>query len=139
MLCATNGAHLTTSSTANPTPSVFDRLRRLFGGKPDDGRLGSQVKAAQALDLVQQGATLLDVRESSEWKSGHAPGAVHVALANIDQAPRRLRQGRPVVVMCASGSRSRVAAKHLRGLGYDAASLSGGIIAWQRAGGAVRR
>ena len=130
---------LTTSSTPTPTPSVLDRLRRLFGAQPADGRLGSKVKAARALDLVRDGATLLDVREKSEWKSGHAPGAIHVALGNIEQAPRRLQQGRPVVVMCASGMRSRTAAKHLRGLGYEAASLSGGMVAWQRAGGEVRR
>ena len=111
--------NLTTSSTPTPTPSVLDRLRRLFGAQPPDGRLGSKVKAARALDLVRDGATLLDVREKSEWKSGHAPGAIHVALGNIEQAPRRLQQGRPVVVMCASGMRSRTAAKHLRGLGYD--------------------
>jgi len=130
---------LTTSSTPTPTPSVLDRLRLLFGGQPADGRLGSKVKAAQALDLARDGATLLDVRESSEWKSGHAPGGIHVALGNIDQAPRRLHQGRPIVVMCASGMRSRTAAKHLRGLGFDAARLTGGLGAWQRAGGAIRR
>lgn len=129
---------LTTSSTPSPTPSVLDRLRQLFGGQPADGRLGSKVKAEQALELVRNGATLLDVRESSEWKSGHAPSAIHVALGNIDQAPRRLHQGRPIVVMCASGMRSRTAAKHLRGLGFDATSLTGGIGAWQRAGGSVR-
>jgi rhodanese-related sulfurtransferase len=128
------------SSTPRPTPSfsVLNRLRRPFGGKPADGRLGSTVKADQALDLVQHGATLLDVRESSEWRSGHAPGAIHVALGDIGKAPGRLLRERPVVVMCASGMRSRTAAKHLRGLGYDAASLSGGIGAWARAGGTVR-
>jgi rhodanese-related sulfurtransferase len=130
---------LTKPSTPGPTPSFLDRLRRLVGGQPADGRLGSKVKAERALDLVKDGATLLDVRENSEWKSGHAPGAIHVSLGNIDQAPRRLRQGRPVVVMCATGMRSRTAAKHLRGLGFDAASLSGGMGAWQRAGGTIRR
>jgi rhodanese-related sulfurtransferase len=129
---------VTNSPTPNPTPSVLGRLRRMFGGEPADGRLGSKIKAERALDLVRGGATLLDVRENNEWKSGHAPGAVHVALGDIDKAPRRLRQGRPVVVMCASGMRSRTAAKHLRGLGWDAASLSGGIVAWRRAGGEIR-
>ena len=129
---------LTPSSSPTTSPTLLERLRQLFGGQPADGRLGSKVKAEQALDLVRDGATLLDVRESSEWKSGHAPGALHVALGNIDQAPRRLQQGRPIVVMCASGMRSRTAAKHLRGLGFDAASLTGGIGAWQRAGGSVR-
>ena len=133
---------MTNSSTPTPsptaTPSVLDRVRQLFGGTPADGSLGSKIKAERALELVRGGATLLDVRENSEWKSGHVPGAVHVALGDIDKAPRRLRQGRPVVVMCASGMRSRTAAKHLRGLGWDAASLSGGMMAWQRAGGEIR-
>jgi len=124
---------------SSPTASLLDRLRMLFGGQPADGRLRSKVKVAQALALVQEGATLLDVRENGEWKSGHAPGAIHVPLGDIDKAPRRLKQGRPVVVMCASGVRSRTAARHLRSLGYDAASLSGGMAAWQHAGGAVRR
>ena len=134
---------MSSSSTPKPTPAatlpLLGRLRALFGGQPNDGSLGSKIKAERALEVVRGGATLLDVRENSEWKSGHAPGAVHVALGNIDQAPRRLRQGRPVVVMCATGMRSRTAAKHLRGLGWDAASLSGGIGAWQRAGGSVGR
>ena len=129
---------MTNSSTPTATPSVLDRLRGIFGGQPADGSLGSKIKAERALELVRGGATLLDVRENSEWKSGHAPGAIHVALGDIDKAPRRLRQGRPVVVMCASGMRSRTAAKHLRGLGWDAASLSGGMMAWQRAGGEIR-
>ena len=111
----------------------------IFGGQPADGRLRPKVKVAQALELVRDGATLLDVRENGEWKSGHAPGAIHVPLGDIDKAARRIKQGRPVVVMCASGMRSRTAAKHLRSLGYDATSLSGGMAAWQRAGGAVRR
>ena len=134
---------MSSSSTPKPVPAatlpLLGRLRALFGGQPNDGSLGSKIKAGRALEAVRGGATVLDVRENSEWKSGHAPGAIHVALGNIDQAPRRLRQGRPVVVMCASGMRSRSAAKHLRGLGWDAASLSGGIGAWQRAGGSVGR
>ncbi len=128
---------MTTSST--PTSSVLDRLRARFGGQPADGRLRSKVKVAQALELVRDGATLLDVRENGEWKSGHAPGAIHIPLGDIDKAPGRLKQGRPVVVMCASGMRSRTAARHLRSLGFDATSLSGGMAAWQHAGGAVRR
>ena len=124
--------------TPTPKPSVLSRLRGLFGGAPADGTLGAKIKAEHALEVVHGGAALLDVRENNEWKSGHAPGAIHVALGDIDKAPRRLPKGRPVVVMCASGMRSRTAARHLRGLGFDAASLSGGIGAWQRAGGEVR-
>jgi rhodanese-related sulfurtransferase len=113
---------------------MLRRLRGLFSGEGADGTLGAKIKAEHALDVVRGGAALLDVRENSEWKSGHAPGAIHVALGDIDRAPRRLPKGRPVVVMCASGMRSRTAARHLRGLAFDAASLSSWIGAWQRAG-----
>lgn len=129
---------MTNSPTPTPTPTMLERFRLVFGGKPADGSLGSKVTAARALDLVREGATLLDVRENSEWKLGHAPRALHIPLGTIDQAPRRLHRDRPVVVVCASGRRSHTAAKHLRGLGFDAASLSGGIGAWQRAGGEIR-
>jgi len=132
---------VTTSPPPPPAsaPTLRDRLRRLFGGEPADGRIGAKVNAARALDLVKEGATLVDVRENNEWKSGHAPRAVHIPLGQIDQGARRLTKTRPVVVVCASGMRSRTAAKHLRTLGYEATSVSGGMAAWQRAGGEVRR
>ena len=130
---------LTTTPTPGQNPTLLDRVRRLFGGAPDDGRIRPTVNAARALELVNDGATLVDVRESSEWKSGHAPRAVHIPLGQIDQGARRLQKSRPVVVVCASGMRSRTAAKQLRSLGYEATSVSGGMAAWQRAGGEVRR
>jgi len=130
---------LTTTPTPAQNPTLLDRVRRLFGGGPDDGRIRPTVNATRALELVKDGATLVDVRESSEWKSGHAPRAVHIPLGQIDQGARRLTKSRPVVVVCASGMRSRTAAKQLRTLGYEATSVSGGMAAWQRAGGEVRR
>lgn len=120
------------------SPSLLDRIRGLFGGG-GDGRLGASVSATRALELVGDGAALVDVREASEWRTGHAPQAVHAPLAEIDRATRRLRKDRPVLVVCASGLRSRAGAKHLRALGFEAASISGGMAAWQRAGGPVRR
>ena len=119
--------------------SLTTSLRRLFGGSDGNDTLRPTVNGPRALELVRGGAALIDVRENSEWKSGHAPQALHVPLAAIDTAPRRLSKDTPVVVMCASGMRSRTAAKHLRKLGFEATSLSGGIGAWQAAGGSVRR
>lgn len=126
------------TSPSTPTPSLLGRLRRLLGGSADGG-LGSTVDGARAIALVRDGATLVDVRERTEWRTGHAPQAVHVPLGEITSRAHRLSKDRPVVVMCASGMRSRTGARQLRSLGYDATSLSGGIGAWQRAGGAVRR
>jgi rhodanese-related sulfurtransferase len=121
------------------TPSFFQRLASTFRRGAGDGRLGSSVSAQRAVELVREGATLVDVRERGEWNTGHAPQALHVPLGDIAKAPGRLPQGRPVVVVCASGMRSRTAAKHLRDHGFDAASISGGMAAWRGAGGSVRR
>ena len=113
---------------------------RLFGlGRSDDGRLPASVHADRAVELVRGGAALVDVREAHEWRTGHAPQAVHVPLGQIETATRRLKADQQVVVMCHSGMRSRTGAAQLRKLGFDATSVSGGIGAWQAAGGAVRR
>lgn len=121
-------------------PDFLARFRRTeldADGNPVR-RLPSSVSATDALDLVSDGATLVDVRERSEWRSGHAPHAVHIPLAQVEAQARRISPQRPVVVMCASGSRSRAAARQLRTAGFRATSLSGGIAAWQAAGGSVR-
>lgn len=96
------------------------------------------VTAAQALTLVAGNATLLDVRENSEWNAGHAPGAVHIPAGQVaTQAVRRLPKGRQVIVVCRSGARARSATSTLVGLGIDAVTLKGGMRAWEAAGGRV--
>ncbi|WP_413452729.1 rhodanese-like domain-containing protein [Georgenia phoenicis] len=121
------------------TPTRTSWLRALLGRSRDTSTLGSSVPAARAVELVREGAALVDVRENHEWKAGHAPQAIHVPLGRIDSAPRRLSADSPVLVVCASGMRSRSGAKKLRAAGFDAASVSGGMAAWEQAGGAVRR
>lgn len=81
-------------------------------------------------------AVLLDVRESPEWKAGHAPDAVHLPLtrllAGADLPPQA--QSRPVVAICRSGHRSQQAARLLGSRGINAVDVTGGMTAWQKAG-----
>ncbi|MGW4232478.1 rhodanese-like domain-containing protein [Streptomyces sp. NPDC004980] len=81
-------------------------------------------------------AVLLDVREKPEWRSGHAPGAVHAPLTGLvaGAALPQEAQGSPVVVICRSGHRSRQAAKLLAERGTDAMDVRGGMSAWAAAG-----
>ena len=96
------------------------------------------VKPSKAMDMLSAGATMLDVRDNSEWNAGQVPWAVHVPAANVAaQAPKRLPKGRPVVVACRTGSRSKSATRLLREQGIEAYSLSGGLAAWESAGGRV--
>lgn len=110
---------------------IFDFLRRDGDGLP------RAIRAERARELVQDGAILVDVRENHEWKAGHAREAIHIPLARVASSAGRLDRGRPVVVVCASGSRSRQAVGQLRSRGIEATSLKGGMRAWQAAGGSL--
>lgn len=60
-----------------------------------------EVDPVGAMGLVDgSGAILLDVREDDEWTAGHAPGAVHVRLRELD--PRTFDATAPVVAVCRS-------------------------------------
>lgn len=95
------------------------------------------VDAGTARELVREGAVLLDVRESSEWNAGHAPQAAHLPLGRINEASKKVKQDKRVVVVCRSGNRSRSATKALISMGYDALNLTGGMNAWASSGGQV--
>ncbi|BDG05317.1 rhodanese-like domain-containing protein [Anaeromyxobacter oryzae] len=79
---------------------------------------------------------LVDVRTEPEFRHGHLRGAVSVPIATL---PARLDAlgldpTRLVVAICLSAHRSIPAVRLLRGRGFDAWQLAGGMIAWRRAG-----
>ncbi len=92
----------------------------------------------QEVDALAPGAaTIIDVREASEWDQGHVPGATHVSKSYIEQQIEAAAPDRdaPVVLYCAGGVRSLFAAQTLAGMGYtDVASMSGGFQSWKGAG-----
>lgn len=82
-------------------------------------------------------ATFLDVREPDEYEQGSVPGAVHLPRGNLEfQVEGRVPdRGVPIVVYCAGGARSALAAKTLGELGYtDVVSMSGGFNRWKDEG-----
>jgi rhodanese-related sulfurtransferase len=92
------------------------------------------VSPAQALAAQNDGAMLIDVRESSEYRAGHAPGAKHISVQVIERRLNEIPKERQIVVMCQSGMRSQRAAEILSSNGYQVLNVSGGMIGWQRAG-----
>ncbi|HEX2470931.1 MAG TPA: molybdopterin-synthase adenylyltransferase MoeB [Candidatus Limnocylindrales bacterium] len=82
-------------------------------------------------------ATIVDVREASEWEQGHLPGAHHVSKSYIEQQIEAAAPDRdaPVILYCAAGVRSLFAGQTLAEMGYtNVASMSGGFQAWKGAG-----
>ncbi|HET7678110.1 MAG TPA: rhodanese-like domain-containing protein [Candidatus Limnocylindrales bacterium] len=94
-------------------------------------------EAARRLEADDESARplLVDVREPDEFAAQRIPGAVHVPLSSLQQDYTTLPQGRPLILQCASGRRSFVAAQFLQQRGYgDVSNLEGGIDGWRKAG-----
>ncbi len=102
---------------------------RLFSRAPST----LEIDARAAYDLQLAGATLVDVREERELAHGRADGARHIALGNLAAQAMTLPPDSPVLVICASGNRSRRGAGFLRDQGFNAKSVRGGTAAWSRA------
>lgn len=74
---------------------------------------------------------LLDVRASSEWEQSRIEGSANIPLNHLGARMAELPHGRRVVVHCAGGYRSSIAASLLKLHGFkDVADLAGGIAAW---------
>jgi rhodanese-related sulfurtransferase len=98
-----------------------------------------QVSAAEVLRDRKPDTVLLDVREPKEWNMAHIPGAILVPLGELEaKVEAAVPRDSSVVVYCASGNRSAVAADVMQEMGYsDVASMAGGIRGWADAGGEV--
>lgn len=96
-----------------------------------------EITPAEAQDLIDRGAALLDTREQHEWRAGHLNGATLVPPADVaarveDVVPDK---SKPVVIYCAAGARSMRAAVQLASMGYhDVYSVAGGIGRWKAEG-----
>ncbi len=107
------------------------------------GRDGTGIDPRAALQRIEHGAVLVDVREPEEFANGHAPGARLLPLSRIrsDGAAAldalRLPAGGEceVLLVCRSGMRSRIARRLLaKGARYRCLNVDGGMAAWAAAG-----
>ena len=75
---------------------------------------------------------VLDVRTDGERAGKHIQGSIHIPLARLRDRVGEVSADRQVVIHCASGYRSSIAASDLRRRGFaDVADMVGGISAWE--------
>jgi rhodanese-related sulfurtransferase len=109
-----------------------------------------KIGAEEAGSLVSDDdVQFVDVREAEELAAqGRVPGAVHAPRGLLEfyadpQSPYHkpeLASGKRLVVYCASGARSALAAKTLRDMGIErTTNLLGGFKAWKEGGGSIER
>jgi rhodanese-related sulfurtransferase len=76
------------------------------------------VSFAELEDAIGTNAwTVVDVREPHEFAAGHIPNALNIPMSGFD--PKELPQGKPVVLICQSGERSRNALRKARAIGPE--------------------
>jgi sulfur-carrier protein adenylyltransferase/sulfurtransferase len=87
--------------------------------------------------LEKPGTVLLDVREGDEWRQGHIPQAIGIPRGFLElRVEEKVPDHKtPVILQCASGTRSLLAARSLREMGYENLyNLTGGFNAWKDRG-----
>lgn len=70
---------------------------------------------------------LVGCAEQREYEAGHLLGAVNLPYERLDEVEAEIPKDRPVVIYCAYGGQSLLAARKLAGCGYDAVNALGGL------------
>ena len=105
-----------------------------------------QITVQQAKALLDGGkATFIDVRgimlskDGKKYfneieKSGKIKGAVNIPRGLIEFRTHLLSKGQLYVTYCRTGGRSAMAAKTLKSMGFNIKNMTGGVMAWEKAG-----
>ena len=75
------------------------------------------ISIKEAGSRLKDGALLLDVRSRGEYQGMKLPGSMNMPLGALE--PAKLPKDRDILVYCASGTRSAMAVRQLKGLGYE--------------------
>ena len=88
-----------------------------------------QVRVSDVRKLVEDGAYIVDVRESKEFNKGHLKGAVNIPLSELRERRNEIPRDRPVYIHCRTAQRSYFALCGLLGDGYDnVVNISGSFL-----------
>lgn len=99
-----------------------------------------EIDAAQLNEIRNRDDVyVLDVREDSEYQSGHVPGANLIPLGELSSRLSEVPTDKTVVAVCRSGNRSGQATQLLRQAGFDAHNMVGGMNSWSSQGFAVEQ
>jgi rhodanese-related sulfurtransferase len=88
------------------------------------------VKTLKDWQAAKRLVQLVDVRSATEFATAHIPGAINIPLEQVERRTVDLAANEPVVLICQSGARARMARDLLAGSGKDLVVLEGGTAAW---------
>jgi rhodanese-related sulfurtransferase len=93
-----------------------------------------EISVDDAIERMEHGAQLIDVREDEEWHNGHASGAIHIGKGVIERDIVKAipNKSSEIILYCGGGYRSALAAEMVQKMGYtNVLSMAGGWKAWK--------
>ncbi len=93
----------------------------------------NEISVEETIERLNEGATLIDVREDNEFEAGHANGAIHLGRGIIERdiVGKIPDKNKELILYCGGGYRSAMAADNLQKMGYtNVFSMIGGWTAW---------
>ncbi len=96
-----------------------------------------QIEIDEFKKELESGATVIDVREPSEYANGHVANAISIPLSSLGTRLEEIPKDKEVYIICELGGRSYSAAEALNQIGVRAISVNGGTSGWQKAGNPV--
>ena len=97
-------------------------------------RVSPQVAAERLAAPAGPTPLILDVRAGGERQHKRIPGSVGIPLSHLAERLQELPADRPILVHCAGGYRSSIAASLLQRRGFPVSEIAGGIAAWEAGG-----
>jgi rhodanese-related sulfurtransferase len=100
-----------------------------------DGTVSLSYKKNTPNEVIERikrkdGVQIIDVRETQEWESGHIPNAKHIPLGELPGRLNELKKNKETIIVCRSGSRSKMACEFLSQMGFNVINMVGGMIHW---------
>lgn len=118
----------------------YEQLRGYLDGGVDAWKAaGFPTSSIEAVDVEElyrrwqrhEPLAVLDVRDETEWGSGHIPGAQHIHIGDLMRHLHEIPRDVPVATICRSGHRAAIAASIVAALGHQTIAVQyGGVADW---------
>lgn len=87
---------------------MIETIKKIFG-------IGPKINLG---NVINEGATIIDVRTVEEYKGGHLKNSINIPLNVLGSQLSKIKKDKPVITVCASGMRSGAARTTLLAQGY---------------------
>lgn len=120
-----------------------ERRKAVLKGSARRGPIIPSLNSDEVNARMDRGLNVImfDVREKSEYEHKYIPNSIRFARSKLSKGDKELKdllrnisKHDTIVVFCGSGTRSSYVTSKLRGLGYRAYNLEGGIVDWENQG-----